>query len=1105
MTELRFRLLGHMEVFRGTTPVPLTAGKLRVLLASLLLGANRTVPFDTLVERLWGEDPPPSARNTVHVYTMRLRRALGDGPDGAPLVRTRPNGYALEVAPDRLDVTAFHELLERARRAHTTGDAVEESALLTEALALWQGPALLDVPSESLQRGAAPRLADERLHALERWAEVELRLGRHAEIVGELDALTREHPLRERLWAALMLALSRSGRTGEALAAYRRVRRLFRDEMGIDPGEHVNRVHQMVLTGSAASGSPVSGGAGAQAPGAGRGPWEVAPFQLPPAPRCFVGRTGPVRSLTEFLTSRAYGRGGPPGGAGEAMPVGIVTGQPGVGKTTLALHVAHRVRARFPDGQLYVNLQGHCRAAPLAPSVALGRCLRALGLPAHQVPADEEERIGLYRSLLADRRVLVLLDDAADPRQVRPLLPGDPGCAVLVTSRDDLRGLAAIEGGHRLRLAPMTDEESVALLTGLLGPARADAEPGAVRALAAECARLPLALRIAAANVDALPQTRVAHYVGVLRSRGRLAHLVSPGDEEAAVRAAFDLSYRRLSEPAATLFARLSLVPGPDFAGPAAGVLMNRSPAGAGPLLDTLVSANLVAAGSGGRYRIHDLLGEYAAARAEGDAGAPAARARLFDFYLGTARAATELLHPRARRPPPPPVAGAGPVPPVDEAEALDWLDSELPNLVASARRALDTGHPAHAWRLADALRGYFTSRGHGAEGLAVCDAALAAARRAGDERAEASVLGIMGDIHFLLSRYEEADRCHSGSLEISRRTGDVPGQAGSLFNLGLANVHLGRPGHSIRYQEEALALARRAGDVDAQALSLHHIGIAELLSTRPGLGLRRQERALALSRRTGNGATLCQALAGTGIVAWFQGDLAAALAAFSECLELARRIGNPHLENNALSHLSGTRCDAGDYEQAATDAGQAIGLSRWTRERVHEAAALEALATVRRCTGDTAAALTDYHRALGLAREIHFGYGEVRVLTSLIEAYRADGRPARALHYGRQALGRIRATGLLLSRTRAFAGIAHAHLDLGDEPRAVRYAERALELARRHGQRLVMARALYVYGLTRRALHGPEAALPHWRAALAVFEELGVPERRLLGELVAA
>ncbi|MBB5121646.1 AfsR/SARP family transcriptional regulator [Streptomyces eurocidicus] len=1100
VTELRYRLLGHMEVFRGTTPVPLTAGKLRVLLATLLLGANRTVPFDTLVDRLWGENPPPSARNTVHVYTMRLRRVLGEGPDGAPLVRTRPNGYALEITPRQLDVTAFHELLERARAAHTTGAAVEESALLSEALALWQGPALLDVPSESLQRGAATRLTDERLHALERRAEVELRLGRHAEIVGELDALTREHPLRERLWAALMLALTRSGRTGEALAAYRRVRGLFRDEMGIDPGEHVDRVHQLILTGNAAPGRAEAGGPRAQ-----RGPWEVTPCQLPPAPRCFVGRTGPVRTLTRLLTSPAHGRRGSPGGAGEAMPVGIVTGQPGVGKTTLALHVAHAVRARFPDGQLYVNLQGHCRAAPLAPAVALGRCLRALGLPAHQVPADEEERAGLYRSLLADRRVLVLLDDAAEPRQVRPLLPGGPGCAVIVTSRDDLRGLAAIEGGHRIRLTTMTDEESVALLTGLLGPARADAEPGAVRALAAECAWLPLALRIAAANVDALPRTPVARYVDVLRSRGRLAQLVSPGDEGAAVRAAFDLSYRRLSEPAATLFARLSLLPGPDFAGPAAGVLMDRSPAGAAPLLDTLVSANLVSAGGGGRYRVHDLLGEYAAARAEGDAGAPAARARLFDFYLTTARAATALLHPRPRGPSHPPAPGTGCPGPRDEAEALDWLDGELPSLVASARRALDLGRLDHAWRLADALRGYFTSRGHGAEGLAVCDAALVAARRAGNERAEASVLGLLGDIHFLLSGYEEADRCHSRSLAISRRTGDVSGQAGSLFSLGLANVHLGRPGHSIRYQEEALSLARRAGDVDAQALTLHHIGVAELLSARPGLGLRRQEQALALSRRTGNGATLCQALSGTGIVAWFQGDLAAALAAFSECLELARRLGNPHLENNALSHLSGTRCDAGDYEQAATDAGQAISLSRWTGERVHEAAALEALATVRRCTGDTTAALTDYHRALSLARELHFGYGEVRVLTSLIEAYRADGRPARALHYGRQALGRIRATGLLLSRTRAFAGIAHAHLDLGDRPRAVRYAGRALELARRHGQRLVMARSLYVYGLTQQALHGPEAALPHWRAALAVFEELGVPERRRLGELVAA
>jgi DNA-binding SARP family transcriptional activator len=1097
-SELRFGLLGSLEVRRGTAVVPVARSKLRVLLATLLLEPNRTVPFDRITERLWGEDPPPSARSTLHVYAMRLRRALGDRQNGFQLVRTRPNGYLLEIKSDRVDVGAFHQLLERARRANASGDMVGESALLTEALGLWRGPALLDIPSESLQRTVVPRLAEERLQAVERRLKVDLELERHAELVGELAELTREHPTREQFWLLLMHALRRSDRRVEALAAYRNMQQLFRAELGIEPGEAIQRLHRAILAGEYRR-EPAEPGDAAPSPGEAVAEEDrrVTPSHLPPDIRTFVGRERHLRELTEELAA---------GGTAGAVPVLILSGSPGVGKTALAVRVAHQVRSRYPDGQLYVNLQGYSSDSPLMPTVVLARFLRALAVPANQIPTDQEDQVSLYRSLLADRRVLVVLDNAAGPSQVRPLLPGQPGCAALVTSRDDLRGLVALDGGRQVTLAALDDTESRAVLTAMIDPTRLAAEPDAVDDLAELCGRLPLALRIAAANLQANPHQRIADYVEALRLRGRLVQLQVPGDAPAAVRAAFDLSYTRLDATTARLFRLLGTVPGPDFAAPTAAALMGCGLPEAEQVLDDLVAANLVFPSAAGRYQFHDLLREYAATRAGEDATSRTAETRLWDFYLHTARAATELLYPDAPSLPlPTPVAGSEPLAITTEKAALDWLDDERPNLVAAALSAAERGRRRYAWQLADSLRGYFWGRGHAVEGLAVCDAALAAARADGDRRAETVVLDAMGLIHFVRSRYETARTFHDEALQISRSTGYLEGQANSLHYLGRVSAQIGPAEQSARYHREALALALRTGNLYTQTLNTTYIGAAHLSAGRADLALQWHMRALELSHRTGNQSVLVRVIGTLANGAWHRGELRTAIALYLECIQLARRTGNRYVEANNLVCLAEVRCDVGEYAQAVADAEEGARLGRALGERRHEIGGAEIITTAQFRGGRSDGIIDDYRRALGEAREINFRFGEISILVALAAAYRAGGDPASAVTHAGQAVRTMSDSGIRGIEGTALVELGHGYLDLGDQRRAAAHLDRALTLARRAGLRLTEARARHVYGLVEWAERGADAAGRHWRAALEIFTQVGAPEAERVRALLDA
>jgi DNA-binding SARP family transcriptional activator len=571
-----FRVLGPLEVTCAGRAVPIGAGKQRVVLAALLVRANQTVSVDRLIEHLWHDRQPAGARDTLYAYVMRLRKALVAGGLPAGLIQTAGSGYTIEVEPGSLDLHRYRDLVGRAGAADTAGDLATESALLRGALDLWRGEVLANVPSESLVQEMAP-LLEERWQVWERRVDVDLRLGRAGELVGPLRALVEEHPARERFWAQLMLALYRSGRQAEALDAYRTVSAFLADELGVDPGADLRSTHRAILTGEEAVVVPRPA---------------TTPAQLPPAPPDFVGRADLVDRVCALLSGD------------RASAAVTVSGSPGVGKSALALRVAHRLSGRFPDGQLYADLGAEEQPLP--------RFLGALGVPPDRVPAAPDEQERLYRSRLAGRRVLVVLDNASAAGQVLPLLTGDPTCPVLVTSRHTLPTLAAFHGARPVPVDVLTPAEARDLLAGMLGDDLVAAEPAAVAELARLCEYLPLALRIAAARLITRPWPRVADYVLELRADDRLSALAIDGDT-GSVRAAIDDSYTALDPDLRRFFRQLSLIPAGELTLRAVAALAGLGADQARRRLDRLASVNLLQHSAAGRYRFRALIREYAA------------------------------------------------------------------------------------------------------------------------------------------------------------------------------------------------------------------------------------------------------------------------------------------------------------------------------------------------------------------------------------------------------------------------------------------------------------------------------------------------------------
>lgn len=776
------RLLGSVELWHAGQPLPLGPQQQRCLLAALAVPPGRPVSAEVLAERVWGRQLPGNARSSLYTNLSRLRNVIARA--GGTLQRD-DSGYLLAAVKDDVDLYRARRLvLEAQQLASEFADRPRQAAdILREADALWRGTPLADLRGDWADR-LRQALHQERLASTVQRHEWELRFSEPATVAHALAELHAESPLAEPVTALLMRALWQSGRQTEALRVFAAARQRVIDELGVEPGADLRQLHQQLLRDDVRSPDPPPP----------RSPAPPRPAQLPPDIATFTGRG---RELAQL----------PRPAAGEPAPVVVISGVAGVGKTAVVVHWGHDVRDGFPDGQLYVNLRGYAHSEPVLPAQVLARFLPALGVPEERVPTDAEMAEALYRSLLADRAVLVVLDNAIRPDQVRPLLPSGPASMALVTSRDRLDGLVARDGAQPLRLGPLAADEARQLLARVAGPQRIKAEGEPVDELVELCGRLPLALRIAAANLEAHPTRSVAAYVSRMRGDEELTALTVPGDPDSAVSAAFDYSYARLPSAAQRMFRLLGLVPGPDTTVTAAAALAGIGQATAEPLLDELATAHLVEEIGPGRYALLDPLRRYASSRAaqeEPPASRQQARARLFDHYLRRADAAARLLYPhKLRLPPPEDLARPEADRFKEHAQALAWLDDEAAGLAAAAKSASVDGPRPVAWLLADALRGYFEARRVTVDWLAVGHAAVTAAETEGNAVALAHSQLSLADAHATCHQHRAAITHYrralstSGSVRPTDRgveTWSVTFRTSVLNNVGAVTAKCGLP-----------------------------------------------------------------------------------------------------------------------------------------------------------------------------------------------------------------------------------------------------------------------------------------------------------------------
>ncbi|TWP53828.1 tetratricopeptide repeat protein [Lentzea tibetensis] len=1073
--RLELNVLGPFEVMVGARAVRLGGPRQRSVLALLLLNAGQVVPVDRLVDALWAGDPPRAAESTLRGYVSHLRKSLTDCgvATPGPLI-TRPSGYQLEVEPDQVDADRFERALADGRRSLQGGDPGEAASVLRAALGLWRGPALADLAGESWARAHCARLEQLRQAAIEARVEADLGLGRHGELLSELEVLVAEHPLRERLSAHRMLALYRSGRQAEALEVYRTTYALLAGDRGIEPDGALRELESAILRQDPALDWVAP-------------PRPSSPAELPADVATFTGRAASLAALDDLL----------PGGARSARAVVIsaIAGAAGIGKTALAVHWGHRVRDRFPDGQLHINLRGYDTGPPVPPVEALARFLRSLGVPADQVPIEVEEAAGRFRSLLADQRVLVLLDNAASADQVRPLLPASPGCLVLVTSRHRLTGLTAREGAVSLDLDVLSASEARELLASIIGHDRVEAEPQAAAELARLCAFLPLALRIAAANLVHGTRPRIADYVTELREGDRLTSLAVDGDEQSAVRGAFDLSRARLPPELQRLFRLLGAAPVVDFTPASAATLTDIVAERATSLLNGLAAAHLVDHHSPGRYGLHDLLRLYAAEHAlheETETEREAAIERFYDWYVQTGAAAARLLYPEMLRLPLPAAASTTrPLGFESHHEALAWLDAERVNVLAIVKHTALHGPKRVAWLLADILRGYLWTGMHTVDWLTIAQAGLAAATAEGDLHAQAASRLSLGNFHSGLSRYGQASEQYGVVLALTRRIGWLEGQATVLSQLGNVGWWSGRLTDAAENFAEALALDQRTGRRANQAANLDSLGIVYRQLGRLAEAADHSRRGLALFRECGTRMGEAVNLCNLSKICHDLGRFDDALDHLSRALALHREVGDRSNEAGTLDVLAAVHRDRGDYPRADELATAAVAMTRETGERRLEADALNTVASIHLRLGRHRRAVEQYRLALSVAQETETRYPEAEALIGLADAGLCLDQLDRARDHARRALVISGEVGYRVLEGKAHTVLAAIELAQHDTDRAVRHARRALSVHRGTGHRLGQAQALLVLG---NALRHTAAGRGYRQEAVALLLDIGVP-----------
>ncbi|MER6588000.1 AfsR/SARP family transcriptional regulator [Micromonospora chalcea] len=911
---VEFRVLGDLDVRIDGRAVRVGHARQQCVLAALLVEPNRVVATGQLISRVWGDEVPDGAAATLRGYLSRLRHALA-GTDDVRIVRRHP-GYLLAVDPDRVDLHRFRALTEQAR---STGDDATAIGCLERALGLWRGDAFdgLTTPWLAAYRQTLDR---QRLAAALDRNDIALRRGGHVRLLPDVLDLSGRYPWDERLAAQAMLALYRCGRQADALEHFHRLRRRLAAEIGADPSPPLAQLYQQILTADAAIAPPDLPGSGepsATATGAARDAGAV-PRQLPASPGVFAGRTAQLARLDEQLADAGH-----PEGAGSPVVISSIGGGGGVGKTWLALRWAHANAGRFPDGQLYVNLRGFDPTAdPVTWPVAVRGFLEALGVEPARVPADPEAQASLYRTLVAGRRLLVVLDDARDAATVVPLLPGTPTSAVLVTSRRQLAGLVTTHGARPLPLDVLPDDEARELIVRQVGAARVAGQPDAVADILRFCGGLPLALGIVAARAALNPELALSSVAAELTSAVSPLDALTGDEVTTNLRVVLSRSLAALTPEAAEVFTLLGLAPGSDIGRAAAASLTARTPAELRPPLRELVDAHLVQEHVAGRYRMHDLVRSFAVERASGGpAGSRAALRRLVDHRLHTAHAAALLLSPQRD-----PLTLAPAAPGVsterldDLAAALAWFTAEHQVLLATIEYAAGNGLDVATGQLSWTLATYFDRQGHWHDWAAVARRAVEATGRSGDRPAQAQAHRLLAGACSNLGRYAEAQRNLLAALDLFAALGDDEGRAHTHFDLSMLHDRQRQPREALPHARRSLALYERVGSPLKQAVALNAIGWYHSQLGEHHDAITFCRRALALAERAGSAYGQANTWDSIGFAHHHLGEYEDAVDCFRQALALFAEIGDRHAEGIVLDHLGDTWAAAGRAD-AARDA----------------------------------------------------------------------------------------------------------------------------------------------------------------------------------------
>lgn len=980
--SVKFRILGLLEVAAGPDRLDLGGARQQIVVATLLLSANRVVPTDRLLEAIYGEGLPPTSRAQAQISISSLRRmfALHSREE---IISTREHGYLLRVGPDELDSEQFQHLVTAARAARDAGQPSQAVAFYRDALRLWRGPALDGIDSQ-LVRAAASRLDEQGIATNEDRLKLELDLGRHHELVGELTELVHDFPLREQLRGLLMLALYRCERTAEALEAYWQARRTMLDELGIEPGERLQKLQHAILGSDPSLSLPAE-------------QVKILPFrpQIPNLlPTDLADFTGRAEQLTQ-IRQRLVGAAAPD--VQQAVSVVVIVGKGGVGKTALAVHAARSVAGHFDSGLLFADLHGG--SSLVGPMQVLERFLRALGVPAAQMPEGLDERAEVYRSLVADRKVLIVLDDAVSESQVAPLFPGDGPAGMIITSRRRLTGLA---GATHIPLAVFDTDDSVNLLARIAGTARIQAEPGAAAMVAGHCGRLPLALRIAGARLSARPHWSVQQLVERLADETRRLDELRHGDM--GIRPSILLTYQSVTEQARRLFRRLALLEMPVFSGWLSAALLDCPLSAAEDVLDDLISAQLVESAGGGsglhsQYRFHDLIRVFAREHLAVEEPAGERKAAL-ERALGALLYLADKAHYRyfggdyAR------VRCDAPRWPLPERLAeqlvndpLSWYDHERITLVAGVRQAAQAGLVDLSWGLASSTVPLFESRVYLDDWQETHDIALAATRKAHNIRGQAAMLNSIGSFHLTQQRIEPA------RAEL----------------------------------DEALRLFQEAGDEYGMALAARHLAYLERLSGRLTDATTRYERALTVLNRIGDRIATAHVLHGLAQVRLELNQPDSAKELLSEALRLCQSAQCGRIEAQVLHRLGEAHVLTGEFAEAVRAFDRSLTISTEIADIIGQAYALQGIGVAWLRQAELDQARNALERALGFAVSAHEQLAEARVLLGLGELALADGDPAQAVVLGRQSLGLFRRMGALLHDARALTLLSEAHAALGE------------------------------------------------------------------------